>query len=60
MDAFDKGVLGDDEAAAQIGGVVLDAGDQPAALELREQAELTELGKPHRLLPSGRDRSPRG
>ena len=59
MDPFDERVLGHDKAAAEIGSVVLDTGDQPAALELREQADLTELEKPHRPRPSARDRSPR-
>ena len=50
MDALDEGVLRGDEPAAEVRSVVLDPGDQPAALELREQAELTELREPHRLL----------
>ncbi len=60
MHAFDEGVLGDDEPAAEIRRVVLDAGDQPAALELREEAELTELREPHPQPPGAPDPSRRG
>ena len=43
MDAFDERILRRDQPAAELGGVVLDSHDQPAGLELREQAELTGL-----------------
>ena len=45
MDPFDQRVLREDEPA-ELRGVVLDADDQRAALELVEQAELTELREP--------------
>jgi len=50
MDALDERVLGDDEAATELSGIVLDADDQAALLELGEQAELTELREPHQPL----------
>ncbi len=47
MHALDERVLGDDEPTAELGGVVLDPGDEAAALELGEESELTELREPH-------------
>ena len=47
MHALDERVLRHDQAAAEVGRVVLDARDQAAPLELGEQAELTELREPH-------------
>ena len=43
MDVLDHRVLGRDQAAAELRSVVLDVDDQPAPLELGQQAELTEL-----------------
>ena len=48
MDAFDEGVLGDDEPIPQLGGVVLGALDQPARFELAEQPELAGVRELHR------------
>jgi hypothetical protein len=47
VDAFDQRVLGDDEPAFELRGVVLDSLCQPAPLELGEEAQLTELREPH-------------
>ena len=60
VDALDERVLGDDEPAGELRRVVLDARDQAAALELGQQAELTELREPHRPPAEARDPSPRG
>ena len=57
---LDERVLRDDEPVAQERRVVLDVLDQPAALELREEAELTELREPRQRPSSARDRRPRG
>ena len=58
MDALDERVLRDDEPARELGRVVLDADDQPAPLELAQEAELAGLREPHRP-PLGRHASPR-
>ena len=60
MHALDERVLRDHEPSGELRRVVLDADDQPAALELREEPELTELRKPHRRPRGDRDRLPRG
>src|SRR5439155_24533353 len=46
VDTLDERILGDDEVRADAGRVVLDADDQPTLLELRQEAELTELREP--------------
>ena len=60
MNPLDEHVLRDDEPVAELGCVVLDAEDQAALLELRQEPELTELREPHRQPRAGRDRSPPG
>ena len=46
VDVLDEGVLRHDEPVSEERRIVLDAGDQAAGLEVREQAELTDLGQP--------------
>ena len=57
--ALDERVLRDDEPADDR-RVVLDADDQPAPLELGEQAELTGLRELRQRPSSAPGRSPRG
>ena len=52
VDALDERVLGDDEAAGELGGVVLGSLDQPARLELAQEAELARLRELHRRPPA--------
>jgi hypothetical protein len=47
VDLLDEGVLGDDQALAELGCVVLDPLGEAAPLELGEQAELSQLRKQH-------------
>ena len=47
MDALDERVLGDDELAGELRGVVLDSLREAAPLELGQQADLTDLREPH-------------
>ena len=49
---LDERVLRDDEAAFELGGVVLDPAREAPALELVQQAELAELREPHRSPPA--------
>src|SRR5439155_21292003 len=49
VNGFDEHVLGEDEPGAELRRIVLDADDQAAALDLGQEAELTELRAPHRL-----------
>ena len=58
--ALDERVLRDDEIRPEQRGVVLDADDQPAPFELREEPELTALREPRQPPSSRSDRRPRG
>jgi hypothetical protein len=48
VNPLDEGILGDDQPLAELRRIVSDAPRETAALQLGEQAELTELREPHR------------
>ena len=43
MDALDQRVLGDDDSVGEDGALGVQTRDQAAALELREEPELTQI-----------------
>ncbi len=47
MDVLDESVLCDDAASVELRGVILDLAREAAALQLGQEADLTELREPH-------------